>query len=107
VLIISAVYMSDFVSNDRTLMDKFEKIWDETSVIESTYYPGTCLQRLRGTMMPRLRLKPIAFRIQIYSVTATATCLVWRSVADFPPRRPGFEPMSGHVGFVVDKVALG
>jgi hypothetical protein len=28
-------------------------------------------------------------------------------VAGFPPRRPGFEPGSGHVGFVVDKVALG
>jgi hypothetical protein len=25
----------------------------------------------------------------------------------FPPRRPGFEPGSDHVGFVVDKVALG
>jgi hypothetical protein len=25
----------------------------------------------------------------------------------FPPRRPGFEPRSGHVGFVVDKVTLG
>jgi hypothetical protein len=28
------------------------------------------------------------------------------SVAGFPPRRPGFEPGSGHVGFVVNKVAL-
>jgi hypothetical protein len=28
-------------------------------------------------------------------------------VAGFPPRRPGFEPGSGNVGFVVDKVALG
>jgi hypothetical protein len=28
-------------------------------------------------------------------------------VAGFPPRRPGFDPGSGHVGFVVDKVALG
>jgi hypothetical protein len=28
-------------------------------------------------------------------------------VAGFPPRRPGFEPGSSHVGFVVDKVALG
>jgi hypothetical protein len=27
-------------------------------------------------------------------------------VAGFPPRRPGFEPRSGHAGFVVDKVAL-
>jgi hypothetical protein len=25
----------------------------------------------------------------------------------FPPWRPGFEPRSGHVGFVVGKVALG
>jgi hypothetical protein len=29
-----------------------------------------------------------------------------RLVAGFPPLRPGFEPRSGHVGFVVDKVAL-
>jgi hypothetical protein len=28
-------------------------------------------------------------------------------VFGFPPWRPGFEPKSGHVGFVVDKVALG
>jgi hypothetical protein len=28
-------------------------------------------------------------------------------VAGFPPRRPGFEPGSGQVGFVVDTVALG
>jgi hypothetical protein len=28
-------------------------------------------------------------------------------VAGSPQRGPGFEPGSGHVGFVVDKVALG
>jgi hypothetical protein len=28
-------------------------------------------------------------------------------VAGFLPRRPWFEPTSGHVGFAVDKVALG
>jgi hypothetical protein len=28
-------------------------------------------------------------------------------VAGFPPRQPEFESSSGHVGFVVDKVALG
>jgi hypothetical protein len=28
-------------------------------------------------------------------------------VAGFPPRRPGFDSRSGHVRFVVDKVALG
>jgi hypothetical protein len=30
-----------------------------------------------------------------------------RLVAGFPPRRPGFDPVSGQVGSVVDKVALG
>jgi hypothetical protein len=30
-----------------------------------------------------------------------------RLVAGLPPRRPGFDPRSVHVGFVVDKVALG
>jgi hypothetical protein len=30
-----------------------------------------------------------------------------RLVADFPPRRPGFNAGSGKVGFVVDKVAPG
>jgi hypothetical protein len=30
-----------------------------------------------------------------------------RLVADLPPRRPGFDPGSVHVGFVVDKVTLG
>jgi hypothetical protein len=30
-----------------------------------------------------------------------------RLAAGLPPRRPGFNPGSVHVGFVVDKVALG
>jgi hypothetical protein len=30
-----------------------------------------------------------------------------RLVAAFPPRQPGFKLRPGHVGFVVDKVALG
>jgi hypothetical protein len=30
-----------------------------------------------------------------------------RLVVGLPPRRPGFHPGSVHVGFVVDKVALG
>jgi hypothetical protein len=28
-------------------------------------------------------------------------------VACFPPQRPGFEPRSGYVGFLLDKMALG
>jgi hypothetical protein len=36
-----------------------------------------------------------------------AVPLLRRLVAGFPLRRPGVEPRSGHVRFVVDKVALG
>jgi hypothetical protein len=36
-----------------------------------------------------------------------AVPLLRQLVAAFPPRRPGFEPMSGHVEFMVGKVALG
>jgi hypothetical protein len=36
-----------------------------------------------------------------------ATPQLRRLVAGLPQRRPGFEPRTGHVGFVVDKVALG
>jgi hypothetical protein len=37
------------------------------------------------------------------------TAVPWlrQFVAGFRPRLPGFEPRSGHVGFVVDKAALG
>jgi hypothetical protein len=34
-----------------------------------------------------------------------AAPLLKRLVAGFPPRRPGFNPGSGQVGFVVDKVS--
>jgi hypothetical protein len=40
-------------------------------------------------------------------VMSSAVPLLRRFVASFPPRRPGFEPGSGHVGLVVDKEALG
>jgi hypothetical protein len=33
--------------------------------------------------------------------------IVRRLLAGLPPRRPGFQVRSGHMGFVVDKVALG
>jgi hypothetical protein len=36
-----------------------------------------------------------------------AVLQLWRSDAGFPQWWPGFHPRSGHVGFVVDKVALG
>jgi hypothetical protein len=45
-----------------------------------------------------------------HSVTSSSSrAMPWlkRLVAGFPPQRPGCEPGSGQVGFVVDKVALG
>jgi hypothetical protein len=43
---------------------------------------------------------------RIYN-TVEAVPYLRRLVAGFPPRLPRFDPRSGHVGFVVDKVALG
>jgi hypothetical protein len=47
--------------------------------------PSWCTERLFQKALPWLR----------------------RLAAGLPPRRPGFDPGSVHVGFVVDKVALG
>ena len=41
-------------------------------------------------------------------IIATAVAVPWlrRSVAGLSPRRPEFDPVSVHVSFVADKVAL-
>jgi hypothetical protein len=44
---------------------------------------------------------------KISNLSTKAAPYLKRLVAGFPPRRPGFKPGSGQVGFVVDKVALG
>jgi hypothetical protein len=41
------------------------------------------------------------------SLKSVAVPWLWSSVADLSPRRPNFAPGSVHVGFAVDKVALG
>jgi hypothetical protein len=40
------------------------------------------------------------------SIVVGALPQLRRLVADFPPRRPGFDPRPDRVGFVVDKVEL-
>jgi hypothetical protein len=40
-------------------------------------------------------------------LTDVAVTQLRRLVAGFPPRRPKFDPGSGHAGFVVDEVSLG
>jgi hypothetical protein len=37
--------------------------------------------------------------------TNLAACAIAQAVTGFPPWWPGFDPRSGHVGFVVDEVA--
>jgi hypothetical protein len=47
----------------------------------------------------------VKYSHELYDL-CNAPWLRWLA-AGFPPRRPGFEPGSDHVRFVVDKVALG
>jgi hypothetical protein len=49
------------------------------------------------------------YRAILLRVKDQRDILPWlrRLVADVPARRPGLDPGSFHVGFVVDKVALG
>jgi hypothetical protein len=44
--------------------------------------------------------------IVVVVITGSASNPLKRLVAAFPPRRPGFDPGSGQVEFVVDKVAM-
>jgi hypothetical protein len=56
------------------------------------------------------RFLPEHFQFTIHTSSYHLTLRIpanGRAIAGFPPRWPGFEPGSGHVGFVVVKVALG
>ena len=46
---------------------------------------------------------------RVYDKVKLEKAVPWlrRLVAGLPPRRPGFDPGSVHVGFVVNKVTLG
>jgi hypothetical protein len=63
-----------------------------------------------GTALP---LAPLTRYIDMFQfwlksrVKVTAYHRLRRLVAGLPLRRPGFDPGSVHVGFVVEKVALG
>ena len=49
----------------------------------------------------------LGFSAATNSMEHVAVPWLRRLVAGLPPQRPGFDPGSVHVGFVVDKVALG
>jgi hypothetical protein len=70
-------------------------------------------RRLTHELQPRAQQKDLlgvdTFVILVTEVhvwVGNFTYYAW-IVAGFPPRRPEFDPRSGHVGFVVNKVALG
>jgi hypothetical protein len=52
--------------------------------------------------------RPCYFILFYNAESTTGVSIVGRTIAvDFPPRRPGFDPRSSYVGFVVDKMILG
>jgi hypothetical protein len=62
----------------------------------------------RGTRSSQFLYMPWSGSCFSYSTSINSLWVTpgGRWVAGFPLRRPGFEPRLGHVGFVVDKVAL-
>jgi hypothetical protein len=105
---------------------------DDVSIAEMTYCTNMVLEKKSAPTSKSLNRDGIAqFRRSrlFYTVTITLSCSVpsilqmhrhqailyftlvvpqlRRVVASFPPRRPGFDPRSRQVGFVVDKLALG
>jgi hypothetical protein len=67
------------------------------------------LQAYFGTV-PQVRPRPLpseSFSVHQSSIRRYIVSILWASSSNLPPRRPGFDLRSGHVGFVVDKVALG
>jgi hypothetical protein len=50
----------------------------------------------------------VSFMLLVMTVNCRSEAVPWlrRLVAGLPPRRPGFDPGSVHVRFVVSKVAL-
>jgi hypothetical protein len=58
--------------------------------------------------LPGLELRPLGHpAIPTPRKSPLDVLYLKRLVADFPPRRPVFDTESGHLGFVVDKAALG
>jgi hypothetical protein len=54
------------------------------------------------------RLRYVEMDVGTVLADLSLTCYgLRRLVTGFPPRRPGLEPGSGHVGFVANNVTLG
>jgi hypothetical protein len=67
------------------------------------------LRRLDHQVISKRRALSHAAHYPTRDLNCTARAVPWlrRLAAGLPPRRPGFDPGSVHVGFVVDKVARG
>jgi hypothetical protein len=64
------------------------------------------LKSVRGSPCDRRSYSKIWFLVLIVRLLA-GRAIAHVVFAGFPLRRPGFDPRSSHVGFVVEKVALG
>jgi hypothetical protein len=80
----------------------FETFYFSDFSFETAKVLRICYKILMHTYHVKVVVNPIKSKIFYKAVP-------WlrRLVACLPPRRPGFDPGSVHVGFVVDKVALG
>jgi hypothetical protein len=75
---------------------------------ESTFQQNWCNITVHGTTVVWYVHSNVSlsFSVCIVSHTGLAMPNLRQLVAGFPPQRPAFEPRSGHMGFVVDRVAL-
>jgi hypothetical protein len=108
---------------DKSCISKYTRVctmWSSaTSIIRSTRQHQRCqFHRECSNMQASCRICTlISFTCERRAKTSQPACMLhiqgWaapylkRLVAGFPPRRPGFDPGSGQVEFVVDKMALG
>jgi hypothetical protein len=74
---------------------------------KATTNQGGWKKGLRYTAYQTRRLLSCIFNVNLLIFTSMYIGHKLLICTAFPPRRPGFETRSGHVGFVVDKVALG
>jgi hypothetical protein len=86
--------------------------WDDNWQEKSKYSEKSCLGATLATT--NATLPDLGSNLGHHSGKPASDCMSYKTppydkrlVAGFPLRRPGFDPGSGHVGFVVDKVAPG
>jgi hypothetical protein len=87
-----------------------DRIWSKSrSHFDARHYIIYCIVRITQRRIHVYTYNTILQRVRVITAPTTMQAVSWlrRLAAGLPPRKPGFNPGSVHVGFVVDKVALG